>query len=235
MILIRKIAYDRNMKTVSESRTKMLSRYSMFSNEWARKYLDKKLSKWSIAYAPRNFFGLSITTSPLEKLNDMIKARLPTETTIPKVITKIEELAVEWQNKPVKVEKTPFTRVFGDARIDDIQQRLGSKVFYRFMKYYLRAVECSVAREDRSQDPPVYRIKLKNGDIFDDAVTKNYCPCGIRDQEGLPCEHMLTVYRHNKSLRLEDSIKDRWLMEEEPKQKREHIGRPRLSRRNVLK
>ena len=65
MILIRKIAYDRNMKTVNESRAKMLSRYSMFSNEWARKYLDKKLSKWSIAYAPRNFFGLSITISPL--------------------------------------------------------------------------------------------------------------------------------------------------------------------------
>ena len=158
MNLIRKVAYERNIKTANEARTKFLERYSIYTNPWVKHYLDRKLAKWSIAHAPRSFFGLSITTSPLEKLNGMIKARVPAATTIPKVITKIEELACEWQKKPIKVEKSALVRVFGDGRLMGLQKRLGSKVFLRYLKYYIKSLEYEVMREDKSQDPPVYRI-----------------------------------------------------------------------------
>ena len=70
----------------------------------------------------------------------MLKSKLPSETTIPKIVQQVESIVVEWQKKEIKNEKTPFTRVFGDSRITVIQKKLGDKVFYRLIKYYVASL-----------------------------------------------------------------------------------------------
>ena len=70
----------------------------------------------------------------------MLKSKLPSETTIPKIVQQVESIVVEWQKKDVKNEKTSFTRVFGDSRITVIQKKLGDKVFFRLLKYYVASL-----------------------------------------------------------------------------------------------
>ena len=148
MALLRKIAYDRNETVVKEAIDDLKSRYPVTSNPWVGRYLIRKLHKWSMFFAPRFFFGLSITTSPTEKLNDRVKDKLPNETTIPKIVNQVEKLNLQYQKADVKVEKTFFTKVFGDARICAIQKKLGSKVFFRLMKHYIASFGLTVASKD---------------------------------------------------------------------------------------
>ena len=240
MALLRKVAYERNQSVVKDALEQLQSKYPATSNPWVGRYLIRKLHKWSVFFAPRFFFGLSITTSPTQKLNDRVKDKLPNETTIPKIINQVEKLNLQYQKTDVKVEKTFFTKVFGDARICDIQRKLGSKVFFRLMKHYVASFGLTVFTKDESTDPINYKLKTREGHVLGFTLNYRYCPCGLKYQEGLPCQHMLAVFRADRSIQLESIINPRWIISsEEPEEieqtPKERRGRPRISRRNVLK
>lgn len=160
----------------------LLKKYPTGTNSWVRWYFNNKLNKFSIFHAPRHFFGLSITSSPLEKLNDIIKTKLPVETTIPKVIAKIEKFGEELSKKPIKVDKSSLLKCFMDSRLYRIQRRLGSKVFMRFMKYYIAGMDMQIESEDRTEQPTVYTLRKRNGEPINHGVSRHYCSCGIFKQ-----------------------------------------------------
>ena len=63
-------------------------------------------------------------------------------------MNQVEKLNLQYQKADVKVEKTFFTKVFGDARICAMQKKLDSKVFFRLMKNYIASFGLTVASKD---------------------------------------------------------------------------------------
>ena len=83
-------------------------------------------------------------------------------------------------------------------------------------------------------------VELKNGKLFNDSLTWKHCPCGIHDQEGLPCPHMLAIMRSDRDLKIEETIRRRWLLPEQTEEEKKkipktYVGHPRVSRRNTIK
>ena len=107
--------------------------------DFSRHY--KKAYKWSKIFTPHSFYGLSITTSPLEKLNDLLKAKVPRETNIPIIVDKVFKLYDDMVNKNVCCDKMKNMWIFGDKRLKELQSRLGSRVFARLLKYYVKGIE----------------------------------------------------------------------------------------------
>ena len=130
-------------------------------------------------------------------------------------MNQVEKLNLQYQKADVKVEKTFFTKVFGDARICAMQKKLDSKVFFRLMKNYIASFGLAVASKDESADPPNYKLKTKEGHVLGFTLNYRFCPCGLKYQEGLPCQHMLVILRADRGIRLEDIINPRWLIDEE--------------------
>lgn len=126
--------------------------------------MDKR-RKWSIFYAPHRFFGLSITTSPTEKLNDMLKEKIPHETTVQNIIRKSRKLHEEIRHRPILTDRSKLIRVYKDSRLTRVQRNIGSKVFMRFMEYYTKSLELRARPIRRLDDgePQTYAINLPNG------------------------------------------------------------------------
>ena len=81
---------------------------------YMRKTMYKLIDRFCETKTPPLFHGITITTSPLEKINDLIKMEIPYHTKPNFIITKVEAITQRMTKYDVKLEKTKLTKVHKD-------------------------------------------------------------------------------------------------------------------------
>ena len=117
LALVREMAYTRNQGLVLENKKKLVEKYEDLKNNIA----FNRPHKWCVSLAPDAFYGLSITTSPTEKLNDLLKVKIPVETTMQAILKKGDLLEKELRQKNICTDKTKILSIFKDNRLKRVQ------------------------------------------------------------------------------------------------------------------
>jgi SWIM zinc finger len=197
---------------------------------------------------PPLFHGPTITTSPLEKLNDMIKNEV-THSSNPRIIVpKIETIVTRGTKNNVQLEKSKLTLAHQDYHLEDARRSVSSKIFFYFYQNYVKTEEVvwrmnpSELFEEysrgRDADQGIH-VADRNKEEFQ--VNLNWCSCEASRRNGIPCVHLISL-RKSLGKDYKSCFAGRWLMEndEEARKKRnegqlmvwkEKVGKPRISRK----
>ena len=118
--------YSRSYKEFSEAFVQM---EDIDMNKTMYKFLDR----FCETQTPSFFHGLTITTSPLEKINDLIKTDIPYHTKPNFIIAKVEALTQRMTKYDIKSEKTKLTKVHRDLELLKVQESVSRLNIYSFL------------------------------------------------------------------------------------------------------
>ena len=136
--LLRTMMYTKSSKEYFEASNKLTKIEDPSFQAYMEKFMYKNLDRFCETQTPPLFHGLSITTSPLEKINDLIKTEIPYSAK-PNFISKVEALTQRMTKYNVKVETTKLTRVHKDIYLQEVQRKVSSRVFEAFYSNYVEA------------------------------------------------------------------------------------------------
>ena len=139
MGILKKMMYSRSYKEFSEAFVQMEDIDDAAFQNYMNKTMYKFLDRFCETQTPSFFHGLTITTSPLEKINDLIKTDIPYHTKPNFIIAKVEALTQRMTKYDIKSEKTKLTKVHRDLELLKVQESVSAKIFEVFYSNYVQA------------------------------------------------------------------------------------------------
>ena len=85
------------------------------------------------------FHGLTITTSPLEKINDLIKQEVTYCMNPLPIVMAVESIIKRLNKEKYKITLTKITRSHRDKHLLDVQVRLSERLFSVFYDNYIES------------------------------------------------------------------------------------------------
>lgn len=87
--LFRDVMFSKSPKEVYEALTKIEAIADPQFQRYLRRFFYENLAMFSEIFSANNFHGLSISTSPCEKINDMLKKLVRYETTVKQLVLQV--------------------------------------------------------------------------------------------------------------------------------------------------
>jgi hypothetical protein len=101
--------------------------------------MSKNFDRFCLSQTPPLFVGPSISSSPLEKINDLLKQQI-THSAHPRfIVTKAEFLIKKSLKYCVSLEKSRLPEVHKDIFLSDVQDHVSARIFKLFYANYIES------------------------------------------------------------------------------------------------
>lgn len=153
---------------------------------------DKKAFKFCLSKVPRTFVGLNISSGRNEKVNDLLKRKVPYEMSMPDVILAVDRLTSELDENLEKqeIEKTRYETLFKESRLSELRLNVPKQVFRVLIEAYVKSLRYSVRSLRATTDSYEILGHFKRT-VTIRSPTIVTCSCGLVEKLGLPCSHTI--------------------------------------------
>lgn len=120
--------------------------YQLIEKSEVVEQFDRQAHRVAFSQIPGVFVGFSASTSRAEKVNDLIKAKIPYEVGVLKVISAVTEVmdALGKKGANVEIDKVSYEDLFRNDRLKDLRLRLHRKIFRLLLEAYVRSLSYTV-------------------------------------------------------------------------------------------
>lgn len=129
MDLFKRMIYTKSKREYNEIVPRLLEG----ENKVFAKYLEKKLlgiaDMFCESQTPPLFHGPSITTSPLEKLNDLIKTQIPISAILSVIVSNVETVVKNEMGNNLKYDRSRLSLCHHDKYLVEVQKGVPDRVF----------------------------------------------------------------------------------------------------------
>lgn len=108
-------------------------------NTYMNRFMYNNLDRFCLSQTPPLFAGPSISSSPLEKINDLLKQHVTNSSHPRFIVNKAEFLTKKTLKYCVAFEKSKLPEVHKDYRLINVQRHVSAKIFKLFYANYIEA------------------------------------------------------------------------------------------------
>ena len=179
----------------------------------------KNLDRFCLSETPPLFVGPTITSSPLEKINDLLKQQIVHSSHPRFVVTKAEFLVKKSLKYCIALEKSKLAEVHKDINLLDVQRHVSAKILKLFYSNYIEASQ--VFWTEDVKELHKYHLETSHPDEGthycrseeeDFQLCLNYCACNLTIKSGIPCIHLISL-RIQLKLPYLPNFNKRWIVQ----------------------